>query len=406
MTDGRDVPGIGQVSRLERWLMAGGGREAPGGQAPAGDGAAAGKAAGAALAGVRGIAGVRLIAGGRSNLTYLLDLAPGSEPERLVLRRPPLGHVLPTAHDMSREYRVLHALGGTDVPVPAVVAFCDDESVIGAPFYLMEYVAGSVLRTREDAAALTPGQASELSEQLAVMLARIHGVDIEAAGLSGFGRPEGYLRRQLSRWQRQWELSVTRELPEYDRLVARLGAGLPEDSEGTLVHGDFRLDNVLVTLHPRAPEVPGTTAAPAAPASPAALVPRIAAVMDWEMSTLGDPLADLGLTLTYWTDPGEEGWLATSAGEATARPGFASRAGFATRYAELTGRDVSGIAYYMAFGCFKLAVILEGIHARYLQRKTVGEGFGREGEAVPALIARAHRVLDTGLVSLDDGAGA
>src|SRR5579875_2034381 len=310
MTDGRDVPGIGQVSALERWLMAGGRQELPGGPAPAGDGAAAGKAAGAGLAGVRGIAGIRLIAGGRSNLTYLLDLAPGSEPERLVLRRPPLGHVLPTAHDMSREYRVLHALGGTDVPVPAVVAFCDDESVIGAPFYLMEYVAGSVLRTREDAAALTPGQASELSEQLAVMLARIHGVDIEAAGLSGFGRPEGYLRRQLSRWQRQWELSVTRELPEYDRLVARLGAGLPENSEGTLVHGDFRLDNVLVTLHPRAPEAPGTTAAPAAPASPAsrpapappsapaapappagpaALVPRIAAVMDWEMSTLGDP---------------------------------------------------------------------------------------------------------------------
>jgi aminoglycoside phosphotransferase (APT) family kinase protein len=415
MTDGRDVPGIGQVARLERWLMAGGRREVPGGPAPADDGAAAGKAAGAGLAGVRGIAGVRLIAGGRSNLTYLLDLAPGSEPERLVLRRPPLGHVLPTAHDMSREYRVLHALGGTDVPVPAVVAFCDDESVIGAPFYLMEYVAGSVLRTREDAAALTPGQASELSEQLAVMLARIHGVDVEAAGLSGFGRPGGYLRRQLSRWQRQWELSATRELPEYDRLVARLEAGLPEDSEGTLVHGDFRLDNVLVTLHPRAPEVPGTTAVPAAPSPPpapegpvrpAALVPRIAAVMDWEMSTLGDPLADLGLTLTYWTDPGEEGWLATSAGEATARPGFASRAGFAARYAELTGRDVSGIAYYMAFGCFKLAVVLEGIHARYLQRKTVGEGFGREGEAVPALIARAHRVLDTGSVSPGDGTGA
>ena len=347
-----DVRGIGAVSGLERWL-----------------------AEGAGLAGVRGIADIRLIAGGRSNLTYLLELAPGSEPERLVLRRPPLGHVLPTAHDMGREYRVISALHGTEVPVATPVAFCEDTSVIGAPFYLMEHVAGTVIRTREDSAALTREQAAGLSDGLAGMLAAIHGVNIEAAGLSGFGRPDGYLRRQLSRWQRQWELSATRDLPAYDRLVARLGDALPDSGDAALVHGDFRVDNVLVTLRP---------------------APRIEAVVDWEMATLGDPLADLGLTLTYWTEPGEEGWLTTSAGEATARPGFASRAGFAARYAELTGRDVSGIAYYMAFGCFKLAVVLEGIYARYLQHQTVGEGFGREGEAVPALVDRAHQILDAG----------
>jgi aminoglycoside phosphotransferase (APT) family kinase protein len=263
---------------------------------------------------------VELISGGRSNLTYRLDLGGGS----LVLRRPPLGHVLPTAHDMSREYTVLAALGGTDVPVPQVVASCTDLEVIGAPFYLMRFVDGLVLRTQEDGAGLTQAQGGQLSEALAVMLARIHGVDTAAAGLAGFGRPDGYLARQLARWQRQWELSATRAVPGYERLVERLAAGLPPSGGGTLVHGDFRLDNTLVTLGDR---------------------PAIAAVVDWEMSTLGDPLADLGLTLTYWADPADEAWLALNIGAVvTARPGFYSAARFAARYAELTGRDVSASA--------------------------------------------------------------
>jgi aminoglycoside phosphotransferase (APT) family kinase protein len=313
---------------------------------------------------------VSLISGGRSNLTYRLDLTGAT----LVLRRPPLGHVLPTAHDMSREYRVLTALAGTDVPVPELVAACADAEVIGAPFYLMRYVDGRVLRTAQDGADLTQAQGAALSEALAVMLARIHGTDIEARGLAGFGRPDGYLARQLGRWQRQWELSASREVPGYTALVARLAAGLPASADGTLVHGDYRLDNTLVTLGDR---------------------PAIAAVVDWEMSTLGDPLADLGLTLTYWADPGDSEWLAMNVGAAvTGRPGFATVAGFAARYAELTGRDVSNIGYYMAFGCFKLAVVLEGIHARYLQHKTVGEGFEQEGLAVPVMISRAHRMLD------------
>jgi aminoglycoside phosphotransferase (APT) family kinase protein len=344
------VPGIEDPPRLARWLSA--------------NGIASG-----------GKLDVELIAGGRSNLTYRLDLG-GS---RLVLRRPPLGHVLPTAHDMTREYRVLAALSGTDIPVPAPVAICDDTDVVGAPFYLMQYVEGQVLRTRQDGELLTPDQARQLSERLAEMLSAIHGVDIEAVGLTGFGRPQGYLARQLARWQRQWELSNTRDMPGYDRLVERLAAGLPSGGDHTLVHGDFRLDNMLVTLGAH---------------------PAVAAVVDWEMSTLGDPLADLGLTLIYWADPDDPPELDISVGSTiTAGPGFLSRAELASRYAELTGRDLSGIGYYMAFGCFKLAVVLEGIHARFLQHKTVGEGFEREGPAVPVLIERAHHLLDSGLAA-------
>jgi aminoglycoside phosphotransferase (APT) family kinase protein len=351
-----DVPGI-DAPKLARWLSA--------------NGIAGGEPT-----------GIELIAGGRSNLTYRVDL--GSS--RLVLRRPPLGHVLPTAHDMSREFRVLTALHGTDIPVPTPVAICADADVIGAPFYLMEYVDGVVLRTREDGEGLTPGQARQLSDRLVEMLAAIHAVDIAATGLTGFGRPEGYLARQLARWQRQWELSNTREMPDYDRLVERLTAGLPEDSDHTLVHGDFRLDNMLVRLGGRGGQGEQDEE------------PAVAAVVDWEMSTLGDPLADLGLTLIYWADPDDAQWGDISIGATvTAMPGFLTRAELADRYAELTGRDLSGIGYYMAFGCFKLAVVLEGIHARFLQHKTVGEGFEREGFAVPALIERAHQMLDRGL---------
>src|ERR1700722_11195876 len=340
------VPGVEDPPRLHAWITS----------------------AGLDLGELRG---VTLIAGGRSNLTYRLDLDGG----QIVLRRPPLGHVLPTAHDMSREYRVLSALSGTEVPVPRPLAICQDIEVIGAPFYLMEYVDGLVLRTMQDGQMLTGAQAGELSDLLAQTLAAIHGVDYKAVGLDTFGRPDGYLARQLARWQKQRELSKTRELPGYDELVLRLTAGLPESAEGTLVHGDFRLDNTLVRL---------TTPA------------KVAAVVDWEMSTLGDPLADLGLTLSYWADPAEGGFPDINVGATvTALPGFASRAEFAAKYAELTGRDVSAIGYYIAFGYFKLAVVLEGIHARFLQNMTVGEGFEREGPAVPVLIERAHKMLDT-----------
>ena len=397
MTESSAPPGIPSPERLVGWLN----DHVPGGPVELTD--------------------IQLIAGGRSNLTYRLtvsapETAPGSGPptgpptgpgtgpgtgpptgpgtRQLVLRRPPLGHVLPTAHDMSREYRVLTALAGTRVPVAPVVAACTDDEVIGAPFYLMEYVPGVVLRTRDDTKDLTEEQAVGLSRCLADMLANIHGVDIDQAGLTSLGRGAGYMQRQLDRWQRQWQLSATREMPGYQELVDRLTEKLPAQGQTTLVHGDYRLDNALVTLEPE---------------------PRIAAVVDWEMATLGDPLADLGLTLVYWTEKGEEGWLTPGGdkegdqegdkegaqkgtrgltADATTTPGFWTRAEFAAEYARLTGRDLSRIGYYIAFGYFKLAVVLEGIHARYQQGKTVGEGFEREGFAVPLLIARAHEVLN------------
>jgi aminoglycoside phosphotransferase (APT) family kinase protein len=346
------VPGISNPAKLDAWISGNVADAAP-------------------------LTGISLISGGRSNLTYRLDLGDSADSAALVLRRPPLGHVLPTAHDMSREYRVLSALSGTSIPVPVPVAFCDDTEIVEAPFYLMRYVPGRVLRTREQGADVTPEQARQLSELVVDTLAAIHGVDAEAVGLGTFGRPAGYMTRQLARWQRQWELSNSRPVPGYDELVKRLEAGLPatgDGGEGTLVHGDLRLDNMLVTLDPAV---------------------SVAAVVDWEMSTLGDPLADLGLTLMYWTDPGDEDWLRLSeGGSITTIPGFLRREEAAARYAGQTGRDISAIGYYIAFGCFKLAVVLEGIHARFLQQKTVGEGFEREGPAVPKLIERAHQLLD------------
>jgi aminoglycoside phosphotransferase (APT) family kinase protein len=350
------VPGI-DVSRLAAWLA----RELPG----------SGR-----------ITAIDLIAGGRSNLTYGITLDGG---RRIVLRRPPLGHVQPTAHDMGREYRVLSALGrGTAVPVPRTLAFCDDEDVIGARFYLMDFVEGRVLRTREDAGDITLEQARGLSEALAGALAAIHTVDLKAVGLDDFGRPSGYMERQLTRWGKQWDGSQeairatgnTRDLPEYDRLVARLAERMPADAAARLVHGDFRLDNALARLEPR---------------------PEIAAVVDWEMSTLGDPLSDLGLTLVYWAEAADDQELPVGA-TITSAPGFFTRREFTDRYAALTGFDLADIDFYVAFACFKLAVILEGIHARYLQNATVGEGFDQIGAGVPLLLERAHATLDAGFL--------
>jgi aminoglycoside phosphotransferase (APT) family kinase protein len=362
------------------------------------------------------ISGIELIAGGRSNLTYRLDLAADGDGggdgdgarRHVVVRRPPLGHVLPTAHDMKREHRVLTALADSAVPVPRPLAMCADEDVIGAPFYVMEYVEGRVLRTVEDAADVPAEQARAISEQLVDVMADIHLLDIDAAGLSDFGRPDGYLTRQLRRWGKQWEASHAAHLRalaesadtasadradqadqapspswDYDRLHSRLTERLParpplapagRSVAGTLVHGDFRLDNALVRLAP---------------------APAIAAVVDWEMSTLGDPLADLGLTLVYWTESDDEERLSIPVGSTvTAAPGFGTGREFTERYAARTGFDLADLDFYVAFGCFKLAVVLEGIHARFLQKATVGEGFDQVGQSVPILVERAHRILD------------
>ncbi len=298
-----------------------------------------------------------VISGGRSNLTYLVDGAAG----RVVVRRPPLGHVLPSAHDMAREHRVISALSAVGFPVPRPLALFTDPEIIGAPFYVMEYVEGVILRDGRNVDAAT---AEAAGAALVDLLATLHGVDHEAVGLGDFGRPEGYLERQVRRWHQQWERSQTRELPLLEEVTARLAKELPESSRAGIVHGDYRLDNVMF-----APDLSS-----------------IRAVMDWEMATIGDPLADVGLLVVY-TD------LAQLKVTPPVPDGFPSGARLAARYAAATGIDVAHLDWYVAFGNFKLAVISEGIHARYLQGKTVGAGFETFGPAVPVLIERAAAVL-------------
>ncbi|MFM7224926.1 MAG: phosphotransferase family protein [Actinomycetota bacterium] len=303
-----------------------------------------------------------LISGGRSNLTYSI----GDGVHEWVLRRPPLGHVLPTAHDMAREHRIIRALAGSAVPVPAALAFCDDVTVNDAPFYVMEKVDGVILRTPADLAGLSPDEARRCSEALVDVLVAIHAVDYPAAGLADFGRPDGYVERQVRRWGEQWERSKTRELPEIDELARRLRAAIPQSPAPTIVHGDYRLDNVML-----APDDPG----------------RIVAVLDWEMATLGDPLADLGLFLLYYAR--DEGSTGTVGATISPDAGFLSRDGVVARYAERSGRDLSQLDFYEALAAYKLAIILEGIHARYLMGKTVGDGFQHIGALVEVMVRGA-----------------
>ena len=300
-----------------------------------------------------------LIAGGRSNLTY--SVSDGSQ--TWVLRRPPLGHVLPTAHDMVREYRVMTALADTDVPVPRTLALCEDLAVNDAPFYVMELVDGVIYRDGQSLAGLGPDDARRVSEVLVDVLVAIHAVDYEAVGLGEFGRPDGFLERQVRRWGEQWERSKTRELPEVDELARRLRAALPTSGPPTIVHGDYRLDNTMM-----ATDDPG----------------RIVAVLDWEMSTLGDPLADLGLFLLYW---GRADAQVIATGDAIGdQPGFLSRDEVVERYARVSGRPVDQLDWYQIFAAYKLAIIVEGINARFQMGKTLGEGFEAMGAMVSGLV--------------------
>jgi aminoglycoside phosphotransferase (APT) family kinase protein len=303
-----------------------------------------------------------LVPGGRSNLTYILD----DGTRRIVLRRPPLGHVLATAHDMSREHRVLSALQGTVVPVPAPLALCADADVTGAPFYVMEYVDGIVVRRREDLSAVPETGRRQLVDATMDVLADLHGVDPAAVGLADFGRPQGFMARQLRRWARQLDASRSRELPGVDDLRAQLEASVPPDGDGTIVHGDYRLDNLVV----------------AGPGEPDAYAVR--AVLDWEMAALGDPLADLGLLIAYWDGlGGNEDPVVAPLGPGAGLPPAAE---LVARYAARSGRDVSAVPWYVAFGYFKIVAILEGIHYRYAHGQTVGAGFDRIGDVVPGLV--------------------
>jgi aminoglycoside phosphotransferase (APT) family kinase protein len=279
-----------------------------------------------------------LIAGGRSNLTYAVTDANGS---RCVLRRPPLGQVLATAHDMAREHRIITAVGRTAVPVPPALGLCVDCEVNGAPFYVMGYVDGIVLDSPERAAELPVALRPRLSEHLVDVLADLHAVDVDEVGFGDLAKREGYVERQVKRWSKQWELSKTRELAAIDEVARRLGDHLPVQQGVSIAHGDFRFGNCLTDVDHG----------------------RVNAVLDWELCTLGDPLADVGYLGVYWFDGTAE---TTRPNDPTPAGGFPPYSAVLERYARSTGRDLSGIGYYIAFGCWRLAVISEGVYARYL----------------------------------------
>jgi aminoglycoside phosphotransferase (APT) family kinase protein len=302
------------------------------------------------------------ISGGHSNLTYGVNDAAG---RRWALRRPPLGKRLGSAHDMAREYKVVSALGPTEVPVAPVVGLCEDDSVNEAPFYAMEFVEGPILRGLAEADAF-PDQADRcaIGERVADTLVAIHSVDPDAVGLGDLGRKEDYVARQLRRWQGQWEKSKTRELPAIDSVHERLAARIPEQGPATIVHGDYRLDNMILT-----------------PSG------EVAAVVDWELCTLGDPLADVGLLMVYWPEADEEG---ISLGQpATMAPGFPSRDELKARYAERSGRDLSQLDFFVALGYWKLAIILEGVYARY----SAGQ-YGKVDEGVQHFARLVERLAE------------
>jgi aminoglycoside phosphotransferase (APT) family kinase protein len=300
----------------------------------------------------------RVVAGGKSNLTYEV----GDGTRTVIVRRPPLGHVLATAHDMGREHRVITALRDTAVPVPRTYAVCDDPDVIGAPFYVMERVEGTPYRFEAQLQPLGPERVRAISERMVDTLVALHAVDPDTVGLGDFGRPEGFLERQVRRWKQQLDASRSRELPGIDELHERLAGAVPEQGLPTIVHGDFRLDNLLVTGDD-----------------------EVSAVLDWEMATIGDPLTDVALLEAYQTLPLMMDSIAVS--DVSRAAGFISGPELRRRYAAASGRDLGHLSFHLGLAYFKLAVILEGIHYRYTRGQTVGGGFATIGEATAPLVA-------------------
>jgi aminoglycoside phosphotransferase (APT) family kinase protein len=310
---------------------------------------------------------VERLAAGHSNLTFVVRRGDAE----WILRRPPQGPLLPTAHDVIREYRVMDLLArsGCGVRVPRVTFACEDPEVIGAPFYLMERVPGEVIRT---ALPDWAGEAERrtLGFELVDALAELHAAPVEPFVDAGIGKPSGYLERQLRRWRGQREGAKTRELPDYDVLSAWLEEHLPMQAATSLVHGDYKLDNVAVS-----PDGP-----------------RLTAILDWEMATVGDPLADLGYLMSFWIEPGERDEFSEVAGNVTTSPGFPTRAEMVARYAERSGRDVTDLTAYVVLAIWKLAILLEGSYSRHLAGTTDDPFFALLDKGVPALLARARTV--------------
>jgi len=314
-----------------------------------------------------------LIAGGRSNLTYRVTDGNG---RHFALRRPPLSHVLPTAHDMGREYRVISALEPTVVPVPVTFGLCQDDDVNGRPFYVMEFVEGHIVRDAETAERDLDRAARRLAgESIADTLAALHAVDVDAVGLGDFAKRDGYIERQLRRWYEQFRNSPVEGVDTTTIISAvhdRLAADIPEQVGTAIVHGDYRLDNTV--LGPDG---------------------GVRAVLDWEICTLGDPLADLGLLMVYWTEAGDEAALLGVT--PTTVPGFPGRAEMRDRYRTASGRDLGRLDFYVAFGYWKLACILQGVYARYVGGATAGDRSSVEGFAtsVVRLAEMAQRTLES-----------
>jgi len=335
-----------------------------GSEAPEGiDAAKVGPWLEANVAGAVGPFSYERIAGGRSNLTYAVADHNG---RKWALRRPPLGKALGSAHDMGREYRVVSALAPTPVPVAPIAGYCADESVNGAPFYVMDYVEGPILRLRDDAGAFSESDRRAIGERVIDTLVEIHAQVPDEIGLGDLGRKEDYVARQLRRWGKQWEGSKTREIPLVEQVHGRLAERIPEQGPATLVHGDYRLDNMILTP-----------------------VGEVAAVVDWELCTLGDPLADVGLLLVYWAEEGDG--MVPLFEPATMAPGFPSRDEVRARYAERSGRDLGAIDFFIALGYWKLAIILEGVYSRYAkgQYGKPEAGFEEFGNNVVRLAAAA-----------------
>jgi aminoglycoside phosphotransferase (APT) family kinase protein len=319
---------------------------------------------------------VELIAAGMSNLTYTVTPVDGSPDDAVILRRPPTGAVLATAHDMAREHKVISALGGTAVPVPRTLHLCEDTSVLGAPFYVMERVVGvHVVSAFPPGYADEPAQRRQVGEALVDVLADLHSVDYAAVGLGDFGRPEGFMARQVRRWTKQWDATRDRDRPGMDALAARLAETVPVTQRDGVVHGDYRLDNCLLD-----PQAPG----------------RIRAVLDWEMSTLGDPLADLGMMLVYWPQAGED--LPATQSAVTALPGFPTRVEVAERYAARTGLDLTALNWYVGFAYFKFAAIVAGIVARSAAGAMAGKDTSGYADRIDPCVELGRAALDDGAI--------
>ena len=306
------------------------------------------------------------VPGGRSNLTFIVEDAGG---RRTVLRRPPVSHLLPTAHDMNREQRIMSALGPSDVPVPPVLGFCADTEVTGQPFYVMDFVDGLILRSAREASKLTVEQRSTAAESLMDVLGRIHAIDPDDVGLGDLGRKEGYIARQLKRWHGQFTKSKTREVPLVDEMHAWLSDRIPEQGAAGIVHGDYRLDNTII-----GPDG------------------HLRAVLDWELCTLGDRMADLAMLMVYWRDRGQG--VEPGGRDASTLEGFPVKAELAKKYADATGADLSNLDYYLAFGWWKLACIADGVYTRFRSGAMGDDPSYGGADPVPGLAATSRASAD------------